>query len=224
MNLKLVFSLLMQFTLLILMLFIPAGTLNWPAGWAMVAALGLFTVAVAMMSARTNSGLLEERTRLQHHNQKRWDRVFGVVSGMITFSWLLVMPLDAVRFKWSMMPLTLQIMGLVGLVIALTIIYLTFRENAYLSTVVRIQDERGQKVISTGPYHYIRHPMYTGIGIMFISAALLLGSWLGFMFAIILVILYAIRSIFEERTLQEELAGYTEYAASVRYRLIPHIW
>ena len=215
---------LVQFSLLILMLFVPAGTLNWPAAWLMVVALGVFSIAVTIMSSRSNSGLLEERTKLRHRNQKRWDRVFGIVSGLTVLIWFLTVSLDAARFKWSVMPFGLQILGLIGLAIALTIIYLTFRENAYLSTVVRIQDERGQTTITSGPYHYVRHPMYTGIGIMFLSGALLLGSWLGFIPAIVLVVLYAIRSILEERMLHEELSGYAEYTAVVKYRLIPHIW
>ncbi len=104
------------------------------------------------------------------------------------------------------------------------IFFLTFRENSYLSPVVRLQEERGQTVISTGPYHYVRHPMYAGIVAFAVGTPLLLGSWYGILFGLILVVLIARRAVLEERTLREELPGYAAYMARVRYRLIPHVW
>jgi protein-S-isoprenylcysteine O-methyltransferase Ste14 len=103
-------------------------------------------------------------------------------------------------------------------------IFIAFRENSYASPVVRIQEDRGQTVISTGPYHYVRHPMYSGIVIFAIGTPLLLGSWYGALWGLIFVIILARRAVLEERTLREELPGYADYMAQVKYRLIPYIW
>ncbi len=101
---------------------------------------------------------------------------------------------------------------------------LTFRENSYLSPVVRIQEERAQTVVSTGPYHYVRHPMYSGIVIFVVGTALLLGSWYGVLSGLILVVVIAGRAVLEERTLKNEMPGYADYMKQVKYRLIPYIW
>jgi protein-S-isoprenylcysteine O-methyltransferase Ste14 len=104
------------------------------------------------------------------------------------------------------------------------LLFLTFRENSYLSTVVRIQTERGHAVVSTGPYHYVRHPMYAAIFIFVIGTALLLGSWYGVILGLIFMVMLARRAVLEERTLQKELHGYADYMKHVKYRLIPYVW
>ena len=96
--------------------------------------------------------------------------------------WLVLMPLDAVRFHWSRMAAWLQVVGAIVLLCSYYIFYLTCRENPYLSGVVRIQEDRGQTVVSTGPYHRVRHPMYAGGFLYFLGTALLLGSWCGVLF------------------------------------------
>jgi protein-S-isoprenylcysteine O-methyltransferase Ste14 len=97
-------------------------------------------------------------------------------------------------------------------------------ENPYLSPALRIQRERGQTVVSTGPYHYVRHPMYATFIPFFIGTALLLGSWYGILFGLTLVVLIAIRAVLEERMLLKELKGYNAYMAQVKYRFIPYVW
>jgi protein-S-isoprenylcysteine O-methyltransferase Ste14 len=103
-------------------------------------------------------------------------------------------------------------------------LFLTFRENSYLSPVVRIQDERGHRVIATGPYHYVRHPMYAALVVFVIGTSLLLGSWSGMLVGAVFVLMLARRAILEERTLQAHLSGYTSYMSEVKYRLIPYLW
>jgi len=100
----------------------------------------------------------------------------------------------------------------------------TFRENAYLSPAVQVQSERGHRVVSTGPYQYVRHPMYASAIIFLVGTTLLLGSWYGLVVGLILVVAIAVRAVQEERTLRAELAGYNVYMAQVKYRLIPYIW
>jgi len=96
--------------------------------------------------------------------------------------------------------------------------------NAYLSTMVRIQDDRGHQVVTTGPYRYVRHPMYVGTIFFGLCMPLFLGSWWTFVPCGLIVILFIIRTALEDRTLRDELPGYAEYAERVRYRLLPGVW
>ncbi len=102
--------------------------------------------------------------------------------------------------------------------------YLALNENTYAAPAVKIQEERGQTVVATGPYRYVRHPMYAGCMIFFLSTPLLLGSWCGLALAPALMVVFVVRTLMEERTLMVKLHGYAEYAARVRYRLVPLIW
>jgi len=104
------------------------------------------------------------------------------------------------------------------------IFYRTFRENTFLSPLVRIQGERGQTVISSGPYHYVRHPMYAATTVFILGAPLLLGAWLGLLPGLLFVLVLARRAVLEEATLRRELPGYAAYKDEVKYRLVPFIW
>mgnify|MGYP001026379397 CR=1 FL=1 len=214
-----------MFVVFALALFLPAGTLAWPAGWAFLVLFFGFTVALSYWLLQYNPALLTERmTGIGKADQKTWDKVFFAVANVLFLAWLILMPLDAVRFRWSQMPSWLQVIGALLLLGSFYLFFLTFRENAYLSPAVRLQTEREQKVISTGLYHYVRHPMYATATIFLISTTLLLGSWYGLGVALLLVIAIAFRAVQEERTLRAELAGYDEYMAQVKYRLIPYVW
>jgi len=138
--------------------------------------------------------------------------------------WLILMPLDAVRFGWSEVPGWLQVLGALGLVLSLYVLFLTFRENAYLALVVKVQQERGQTVVTSGPYRYVRHPMYATMFLFLPGSALLLGSWWGLLLCLVILGLLVWRTTLEDRMLKNELAGYDEYARQVRYRLIPRVW
>jgi protein-S-isoprenylcysteine O-methyltransferase Ste14 len=206
-------------------LFLPAGTLAWPAGWAYFVLVLGFTVAETIWLLRFNPDLLAERlTGIGKPDQKSWDKVFLALSAVALFAWQVVMALDAVRFRWSNMPLWLQVIGACLLLGSFYIFYLTFRENSYLSPAVRIQTERGQTVVSTGPYRYVRHPLYSGFVLYVVGTALLLGSGYGLLGALILIAMIAWRAVREERVLQEELSGYHNYMRWVRFRFIPYLW
>ena len=137
--------------------------------------------------------------------------------------WFVLMGLDR-RYGWSSVPLWLQALGAIGVFLSVYLGYLTFRANSFASPVVKIQTERAHSVITTGPYAYVRHPMYAGALFHFIGLPLLLGSWLGLAFLPAFIGLFAIRIGIEERTLRTALKGYDDYAARVRYRIIPRIW
>ena len=206
-------------------LFLPAGTLAWPAAWAFLALFFGFVVALSLWLLRFNPELLAERlTGIGRSDQKTWDKVFLVITAVAFFAWLVVMALDAVRFRWSPMPPGLQGLGTVLLLGSFYIFYLTFRENTFLSPAVRIQTERAQTVVSTGPYRYVRHPMYAGFALFSLGTALLLGSWNGVFGGLLLIGMVAWRAVREEWVLQEELEGYSAYMTRVRYRFIPYFW
>lgn len=207
-----------------LALFLPAGTLAWLAGWIFLVLFFGFLFAINFWLFRHNSGLLQERMRLGTSDQQGWDKVLFPLLIVFFFVWLIFMSLDAARFHWSPVPVWLQLVGAIVLLCSFYLLFLTFRENSYLSTVVRIQEDRGQTVVSTGPYHNIRHPMYTAILVFAAGSSLLLGSWYGVLSGLILLILLARRAMLEERALRAELPGYAAYMADVKYRLIPHIW
>ncbi|HXO34187.1 MAG TPA: isoprenylcysteine carboxylmethyltransferase family protein [Candidatus Acidoferrales bacterium] len=207
-----------------LALFLPAGTLAWLAGWIFLGLFFGFLFAINFWLFRHNPGLLQERMRLGTSDQQGWDKVLFPVLLVFFFVWLIFMSLDAVRFHWSPVPVWLQLVGATVLLCSFYLLFLTFRENSYLSTVVRIQEDRGQTVVSTGPYHNIRHPMYSAILVFAVGSSLLLGSWYGVLSGLILLILLARRAMLEERALRAELPGYAAYMEDVKYRLIPYVW
>lgn len=206
-------------------LFLAAGTVAWPAGWAFLLLFFAFVVALSLWLLRRDPGLLTERmTGIGNAGQKTWDRVFFAVANVLFLAWLVVMPLDAVRFGWSQVPAVLQGIGLLLVLASFVLFFLTFRENSYLSPAVRVQTERGQTVISSGPYAYVRHPMYAAAAVFIAGTSLLLGSWWGLLVGLAVVLLVAARAVQEERTLRAELAGYDACTARVRYRLVPYVW
>jgi protein-S-isoprenylcysteine O-methyltransferase Ste14 len=222
---KALLEVLAEFAVFAALLFIPAGTLLWPAGWAFIVRFFGFALSLVVWLAREDPELLAERMSAPiQRGQPLWDKLFVAAVLVLFAAWLIVMPLDAVRFGWSDVPDWLQLMGTLGVVLSFYIMFLTFRENAYLALVAKLQEERGQSVVSTGPYRYVRHPMYASMFLFFPAGALLLGSWWGLLPCAVLLGLLVWRIPLEERVLENGLAGYDEYERNVRYRLIPHIW
>jgi protein-S-isoprenylcysteine O-methyltransferase Ste14 len=212
------------FVIFALALFLPAGTLTWLAGWIYLLLFFGFFLGVNAWLFRYNPGLLQERMSLSKPDQKGWDKVIFPLFLVFPFAWLVFISFDAVRFHWSPIPVGLQGVGAVILLCSFYLFFLTFRENSYLSTVVRIQKERGHTVVSTGPYHFVRHPMYAAFLPFMVGTPLLLGSWYGILLGLAFMIVLARRAVLEEQTLQKELHGYADYMAHVKYRLIPYIW
>ena len=210
------------FLVMALALFLPAGTGAWFAGWVYLALFSVCGAAMTIWLLRHDPGLLEER--MGFRPRQAWDKMFLAALCIVFLVWLVLMPLDAVRFHWSRMAAWLQVVGAIVLLCSYYIFYLTYRENPYLSGVVRIQEDRGQTVVSTGPYHHVRHPMYAGGFLYFLGTALLLGSWHGVLFEPIFVGMIAVRAVLEERMLREQLEGYDAYMAQVKHRFIPHVW
>jgi protein-S-isoprenylcysteine O-methyltransferase Ste14 len=212
------------FALFALALFLPAGTLAWPAGWLFLALFFGFYLVITLWLVRHNPALLQERLRLHTSDQQGWDKLLFPLLLLYSIAWLSFLAFDTMRAHWSPIPVWLQIVGAIILLSAFALLFLTFRENTYLSAVVRIQGERGHHVIATGPYHYVRHPMYAAIVVFVVGTSLLLGSWSGVLVGAVFVVMLARRAILEERTLRAQLPGYASYMSEVKYRLIPYLW
>jgi protein-S-isoprenylcysteine O-methyltransferase Ste14 len=207
------------------LLFLSAGTLNWPGAWVFLALMLTVGLGTGLSLAKHDPGLVNERLRAPvQKDQPAADKVLTSALFLLIFAWLAFMGLDAVRFGWSSVPVSVQVLGGLSLLLSMWIIYRTFRENSFAAPVVKIRKERGQTVITTGPYALVRHPMYFGAVFYFVGTSLLLGSWWGLLFALAMVLLLCIRIPIEEKALRAGLEGYDDYAARVRYRLIPLVW
>ncbi|TPJ55481.1 isoprenylcysteine carboxylmethyltransferase family protein [Mesorhizobium sp. B2-7-1] len=221
---RLVFQTFVWFGIIGVLLFLSAGTLHWTGGWVYIAVMVGLSLTMGVALARRDPGLMNERLRPPiQKTQTTADKIVLSILLLGIFVWLALMGLDF-RFGWSAAPVWVQVAGALILLVGIWICYLTMLENSFAAPVVKIQDERGQKVITTGPYGYVRHPMYAGAILYFAGTALLLGSWWGLALVLAFIALLAIRTFIEEKTLRTGLRGYDDYAARVRYKLIPMVW
>jgi protein-S-isoprenylcysteine O-methyltransferase Ste14 len=207
------------------LLFVAAGRVDWPGAWAFLIEMAVMGFGLGFWLARHDPALLAERLSLPFQSeQKTWDKLFLAAVMALFLLWLALMALDAGRWRWSSVPVGAQIVGALLIVLTGVLGYLSFRENSYAAAVVKVQRDRGQKTVSSGPYRYVRHPFYTGAMLYFLGSPLLLGSWLGLALAPLLIAAVAFRAVMEERLLAAELDGYAAYAGRVRWRLVPGIW
>jgi protein-S-isoprenylcysteine O-methyltransferase Ste14 len=205
-------------------LFGSAGTLHWPAAWVLLATMAILGLGSGLWLARADPALLAERMRpMMQNDQPAADKKFMVVFGCAALAWLIVIGLDA-RYHASDVPMALQVLGWAMLVLCVGVMMWVMRENSFAAPVVKLQTERGHRVVSTGPYTWVRHPMYSGTALFFVGVPLLLGSWLGVAMSPLFIVLFAIRASIEERALIAGLPGYAAYTARVRYRLVPGLW
>lgn len=207
------------------LLFVPAGTLAWPGAWVFLAGMWVLAFWLGVWLLHYDPALLKERSgSFVQRDQPPVDKLIVVSLITLYVAWFVFMGLDR-RYGWSPpVPLWLQGLGGIDVFLSVYLGYLTFRENSFASPVVKIQTERAHSVITTGPYAYVRHPMYAGALLHFAGLPLLLGSWWGLAFMPVFADLFAIRIGIEEQTLRTALKGYGDYAARVRYRIIPLIW
>ena len=207
------------------LLFLGAGTFAWPGAWAFLILMACVSVAGGQALSRLDPQLLKERLGSPiQRDQPMADKVLISILLLGMLAWLLFMGLDAKRFAWSTVPAAVQVLGALTLLASIWFCFRVMLENSFAAPVVKLQKERGQRVISTGPYAFVRHPMYFGAAFYFIGTALLLGSLWGVALAFVLIGLLCVRIPIEERTLRAGLEGYDQYAAHVRFRLIPGVW
>ena len=206
------------------LLMVPAGTLHWPAAWVFLATIGILGVVCGLWLAKSDPALLAERMRpMMQQGQPAADKKFMLIFVAVMLVWLIAIGLDR-RVHASDVPQALQVTGFVMYLLSTAFIMWVFRENSFAAPVVKVQAERGHHVISTGPYAIVRHPMYGSIMLFFFGVPLLLGSWWGLVVAPLFAVLFAVRTGIEERALSADLPDYADYAARVRYRLLPGLW
>lgn len=207
------------------LLFWPAGDWRWVEGWAFLA---IFAAGSAFMCAwliRRDPALLAERMASPvQKEQAPWDRVFMSGTIIVWCGWLVFMGFDAGRWHRGQMSMWLEAVGGLLIVIGFGAIMPVFAANSYAAPVVRVQSERRQHVIDTGPYAIVRHPMYAAASLYVFGIPLLLGSWRGLIGSALIMAAIAFRATKEEQTLRDGLAGYADYMERVRYRLVPYVW
>jgi protein-S-isoprenylcysteine O-methyltransferase Ste14 len=224
MLLRLIVQTLLWIALMGALQLVPAGTLDWLAAWGYLVEMGVLGICIGLWLARHDPGLLAERMSFfVQRGQKTWDRVFVAVFLPLFCAWLVLMGLD-VRLGISRVPIWAEAAGALSVALCMYVALLAFRENSYAAPVIKIQSERGHTVVTTGPYRYVRHPLYAGALLYFLGTPLQLGSWLGLAPVPLMIAALAFRAVMEERMLATELEGYADYAARVRWRLIPGVW
>jgi protein-S-isoprenylcysteine O-methyltransferase Ste14 len=208
-----------------LLLFLPAGNWLWAQAWAFLAIFAVGSFGFGVWLSRRDPALLVSRLGpLVQRGQPLWDKIFLLAFIVVWCGWLVLMALDAQRWHSSEVPLALSVGGGALVVAGFFATLLVFRANSFAAPVVRVQTERAQRVIDTGPYSIVRHPMYASAVLYLVGMPLLLGSWYGLLIVPLMVLAIAPRAVLEERLLKQELPGYADYMKRVRYRLVPGVW
>ncbi len=206
------------------LLFATAGTVAWPAAWIYLGIVTASIVVYAVVLLRGHPDLVEERTH-PPADAKKWDRPFvAIVGGLGPLAMLASSGFDR-RLGWSTpMPAWLTVLGLAMVASGHVLTNLAVAANRFFSAYIRIQRDRGHRVIDSGPYRFVRHPGYAGSVLHMFGTGFALGSWVCVEIAAVLTLVLATRTALEDRTLRRELDGYAAYAGRVRFRLVPGIW
>jgi protein-S-isoprenylcysteine O-methyltransferase Ste14 len=207
---------------LIALIFIPAGTVHYWQGWAYVAVWIISGGAYTAYLVKHDPALLKRRSEAGISYEKEPAQKVIILFLFIAFFALITLPPLDVRFGWSSVPWYVSVFGDFLIVVSFYIFYLVSKVNTYAAANVRV--EEGQKVISTGMYVLVRHPMYFGALFLLIGTPLALGSWWSLLLIPLFLPILYLRLANEEEVLARDLHGYTEYMRKVRYRLIPYIW
>jgi protein-S-isoprenylcysteine O-methyltransferase Ste14 len=205
-----------------LLLFIPAGTLNYWQAWVFIFVFTTSVNAIGVYLSIKDPALLERRKNVgPAAEQNTAQRIIMSLAMIGIISLFIYCALDH-RFMWSPVPAYISLAGSFIVALGLYLNLLVFKENSFGGSTVQTFDD--QTVISTGPYAIVRHPMYVGVLIMMTGVPLALGNWMGLAFLVIALPALAWRIVDEEKLLKKDLPGYVEYSQKVRYRLVPYIW
>jgi protein-S-isoprenylcysteine O-methyltransferase Ste14 len=215
-------GLLQLIVLLAIFLFLPGWTFNYWQAWVF---LVIFTVSVFLITLyflKRDPNLIQSRLKAgPAAEQQKSQKIIQALAGLFFILPFITASIDH-RLRWSNVPTWIVLLGDVLVAVGLFIVFLVFRENTFTSATIEVRDE--QKVISTGPYGLIRHPMYSGAFLMLLGIPLALGSWWAFIFVFLLFAAIVWRLLEEEKFLSKNLPGYAGYREKVRYRLIPFVW
>jgi protein-S-isoprenylcysteine O-methyltransferase Ste14 len=204
------------------LLFIPAGTLDYWQAWTFLAVYFALSVALTLYLMKKDPKLLERRMRGGPTAEKEPAQKIIMTFASLGFIGLLVVPALDHRFGWSHMTPRLALAGDALVALGWLAIFFVFRENTFSAATIELAS--GQKVISTGPYALVRHPMYAGALVMLAGIPVALGSWWGLLIMVAIIPALLWRLFDEEKFLARNLPGYVEYQNRVRYRLIPRVW
>jgi len=202
-----------------LMLFLPAGSLRYWQAWTFLATLFPPAFFVVSYFLTRDPGLLARRLQLKE--KERQQQVIVKLANLALFLGFLFPGLDH-RYGWSGVPAWASVLADALVFLGYVIVFLVFRENSYTSRIVEVVE--GQKVVTTGPYSLVRHPMYAGVVLMYLATPIALGSFWALGFFVPVIVLIVVRALDEERVLMRDLEGYPEYTQKVRYRLVPGVW
>lgn len=221
---RLIISTVSSLLIAALCLFLPAGTWAWFRGWLFLIVMVGASVVITVYLRRVNPDVIAGRVN-RYGGTKRWDLALGAFFGLPTMLAIpIVAALDDGRYHWFPVPWWVCVLGYILLITGMAGLTWAESVNKFFEPFVRIQTDRGHKVIDTGPYAIIRHPGYVFGCLTFLGIPLALGSLWALIPALLLGPLLVLRTIWEDRTLQAELPGYKEYTQRVRYRLVPGIW
>jgi protein-S-isoprenylcysteine O-methyltransferase Ste14 len=204
------------------LVFVPAGTVDYWQGWLFLGILAASIVGFTVYLALYDRPLLERRMKAGPHYEQEWPQKIIVSLILLTFFALIVLPALDHRFTWSPVAPLVSILGDAVMVLSFLFIFRVTQVNRFAAANVRV--ERDQRVIDTGPYAYVRHPMYAGAVWLFVGMPLALGSLWSLGLIVPFIPLLVWRLLDEERILRRDLPGYTEYMRTVRFRLIPLAW
>ena len=202
-----------------LMIFLPAGTLSYWEGWVMMAIFFIPMAFVGMYLLRNEPDLLDRRMR---YKEKEKEQKTIVTLGGILFLLVFLLPGFDKRYNWSEVPRIVVVAADILMLLAYSLFFWVMKVNQYASRIIEV--EQDQRVVTTGPYAYVRHPMYFAGSILYLCLPIALGSYWAFLPACLLTFLLVFRIKNEERILIEQLKGYSEYVKSVKHRLIPGLW
>lgn len=200
-------------------LFLPAGTIAWLNGWLFLGPILALMIGTMVWMLVRDPEMLAKRLRTRETRPVQ--RRFVLVSSLLLLPAFLLPGFDY-RFGWSQLPLWLSLAATVGMLAGFALFLLVIRHNRYASRVIEIQ--QGQRVIDTGPYRIVRHPMYASTVVIYLSVPLVLGSWPSLIAFAAFIALLPLRILNEEQLLEAELPGYADYMTRVRWRLVPHLW
>lgn len=201
------------------------GDWLWPQAWAFLGETGVLSLCISVWLARHDPDLLKARlTSPFQANQRPFDRAVIIAFGPFYLAWHALIGLDAERLQWSSAPLSLQILGAALVGLGMVLAWESFRQNSFAAPQVRVQAERGQTVIDTGLYRYIRHPMYAGAVLYLMGAPLVMGSLWGLVGSAAPILGLAIRALGEEAVLKADLSGYADYMHKTPWRIVPGVW
>jgi len=205
-------------------LFAAAGTISWLRGWICMFATLCLNVSAVVLIGRRNPALIAARAQWRHRDTKPFDKVFVACFVPLYFAQAVAAGLEVVRLGWSVMAFTTVYLGLALLASGTALALWAMLVNPFAETTVRIQKDRGQSVVTNGPYHYVRHPIYGGAVLMYPALGLVVGSYWALAIGGVMALLFVYRTAREDRVLRSELPGYQAYADVTSYRLVPGVW